>query len=139
MANQEHVNILRQGSEIWNEWLLKNPEVLPDIRGANLSGADLRGVRLSGANLSGAVLCWADLTGADLRGAVLCGTDLNRANLSGAQLAWAIGLTWTQIGSAIGDETTELPDGIQRPPEWGKQFPNLPALVPATAGAFSEG
>ena len=139
MANQEHVNVLRQGSDVWDEWLRKNPEVLPDIRGANLSGADLREVCLSGANLSGAAMCWADLSGANLRGAVLCGADLNRANLSGAQLAWAIGLTRTQIGSAIGDETTELPDGIQRPTEWNKQFSNLPTVVPAAAGALSEG
>ena len=50
-----------------------------DLRGANLSWADLRGADLSGANLR-----WANLRGADLRGA-----DLSWANLSGANLRGA--------------------------------------------------
>jgi hypothetical protein len=55
-----------------------------DLRGANLSGADLSGVDLRGANLSG-----ADLSGVDLRGANLSGADLYGANLYGADLSGA--------------------------------------------------
>ena len=51
-----------------------------NLRGADLRGAwltlNLRGVDLSGANLTGAVLTRADLTGADLSDANLTGADL---------------------------------------------------------------
>jgi len=64
MANQEQVEILKQGIEIWNQWRNNNPDVKldlsrADLSGANLSGADLSGADLSGANLSGATLARA--------------------------------------------------------------------------------
>ncbi len=68
MANSEHLRILHQGVQPWNEWRGKNPSEMPHLIGAGLSGADLIGADLSGANLSG-----ADLSGA----------HLNVANLSG--------------------------------------------------------
>jgi hypothetical protein len=60
-----------------------------DLTGANLSGANLRGADLTGANLSGANLRGADLTGANLRDADLGGADLLGANLTGANLRGA--------------------------------------------------
>jgi len=51
------------------------------LRGADLSGAYLRGADLSGAYLSGAYL-----RGADLSGAYLSGADLRGADLRGAKL-----------------------------------------------------
>ncbi|MDC5507954.1 pentapeptide repeat-containing protein [Acinetobacter baumannii] len=60
-----------------------------DLRGANLSCADLRGADLSGANLSCADLRGADLRGADLSGANLSCADLRGANLSCADLRGA--------------------------------------------------
>ncbi|MGH9751689.1 MAG: pentapeptide repeat-containing protein, partial [Blastocatellia bacterium] len=61
MANPEHLKILKQGVETWNQWRKDNPEVTPDLgeallRGTNLSKADLIGATLSKANLSGANL-----------------------------------------------------------------------------------
>ena len=64
MANEEHLKILKQGVEAWNEWREKNPQRTPDLSGANLIMADL-----SGANLNKAVLHAADLYKADLTGA----------------------------------------------------------------------
>jgi hypothetical protein len=68
----------------------------PDLRSANLRGADLCGADLRSANLRGADLCGADLLGANLcganlrsanlRGADLCGADLLGANLRSANL-----------------------------------------------------
>jgi len=55
-----------------------------DLRGANLSWANLREANLSEADLRGANLSWANLRGADLREA-----DLREANLRGANLSWA--------------------------------------------------
>ncbi len=70
-----------------------------DLREANLEGADLREANLEGANLNaadfnaadlrGAKLTQADLSGANLRGAKLTRADLSRANLSGANLSGA--------------------------------------------------
>jgi uncharacterized protein YjbI with pentapeptide repeats len=62
-----------------------------DLRGVDLSGADLilvdlRGVDLSGADLSDANLSGACLRGADLREACLDDADLSGADLSGADL-----------------------------------------------------
>ena len=56
---------------------------------ANLRGADLRGANLSGADLSGANLRYADLRGANLRYANLRGANLSGADLSGANLRYA--------------------------------------------------
>ena len=58
-----------------------------DLRGTDLSDADLRRANLSGADLRGADLKWADLTGANLSGADLRGADLKWADLKEAYLS----------------------------------------------------
>ena len=60
-----------------------------DLRGADLSNANLRGADLSDASLRGANLRGADLSDASLRGANLRGADLSNANLRGAGLSEA--------------------------------------------------
>jgi hypothetical protein len=90
----------------------------PDLRRADLAGRDLAGEQLRGADLRGAVLIGADLTGADLRRADLLGADLRGATLRGADLADSLYLTATQAGSALGDLTTVLPPGLDRPDHW---------------------
>jgi uncharacterized protein YjbI with pentapeptide repeats len=90
-----------------------------DLIGANLSGANLSGADLIEANLSRAYLIRADLSRADLIGANLSGAYLSGADLSGAylretKLSLSVNLTQAQIDSAITDELTELPDGLQR-------------------------
>jgi len=99
MANEEHLALLRQETDDWNDWRADNPEITPNLIGADLSGAHLSGVNLYGANLSGANLSGAnlngahlfgtDLYGADLYGASLIGAHLNGANLSRADLSRA--------------------------------------------------
>src|SRR5450432_513884 len=68
MANPQHVEILRQGAEAWNQWKVAN---------LLLSEADLSGANLSDADLSRANLSEADLSEA----------DLGRANLVGVSVA----------------------------------------------------
>ena len=69
------------------KWLSGAPDgVRANLRGADLSVADLCEANLRGADLSGANLCGANLYGADLYGA-----DLSEANLSGANLSGAKG------------------------------------------------
>jgi len=75
MADQEQLDILKQGVQTWNEWRLKHHDLFfPDLSGANLDGADL-----SGANLINAYLGDANLRKANLRE-----TDLSSADLRGA-------------------------------------------------------
>jgi uncharacterized protein YjbI with pentapeptide repeats len=76
VANKEHLALLKQGVEVWNQWRENNPEVRPDLSGADLVNADLSGANLVNADLSG-----ADLVNADLSGADLVNADLSRANL----------------------------------------------------------
>jgi uncharacterized protein YjbI with pentapeptide repeats len=89
MANDEHVAILKKGVDAWNAWRDENPNILPDLSAAKLSGADLKAKNLSGANLSGADLQEANLDGANLSGADLSAADLQEANLSGSNLSAA--------------------------------------------------
>ncbi len=103
MANEEHVKILKQGGEAWNKWRLENPNVKPDLREADFSGANLRRLRrgepfvyvslkkanLRGADLRGANLLGADLAEADLSRTDLIGATLRKANLGGADLTGA--------------------------------------------------
>jgi uncharacterized protein YjbI with pentapeptide repeats len=109
VANPEHLELLRQGVEVWNAWRVKDRSVFLDLveadlgkanvhganlrvanlRVANLSNANLHGANLSGANLTQAKLGKANLTGANLFNADLTGADLRGANLTGADLSQA--------------------------------------------------
>ncbi|HEU0004613.1 MAG TPA: pentapeptide repeat-containing protein [Terriglobia bacterium] len=65
MAGVEHLLLLRQSIEIWNQWRKKDPTIKPylreavprqvnlsaNLREANLRKADLSGSKLVGANL----------------------------------------------------------------------------------------
>jgi len=92
-----HIDILSQGVEVWNEWRRANPDVVPDLSGANLSR--LTNTKLAGANFSGSRLVRTDfdysyLKGCDLREAnlseALChNTTLIEANLTSAILVGA--------------------------------------------------
>jgi uncharacterized protein YjbI with pentapeptide repeats len=81
MANEEHVALLRQGVETWNAWRKENPDIEPDLSGANLFAANLINAVLPRANLRG-----TDLSGTDLRGALMYRADLREANLFAANL-----------------------------------------------------
>lgn len=67
--NDDHVKKLNEGVAAWNVWRNENPDIVPDLSGANLSGARLSGIDLSYADLRGIDLSYADLSNADLRGA----------------------------------------------------------------------
>jgi len=96
MANQEHLDILKQGVEVWNQWRKEHADIQPDLGGVDLTNANLRGADLTRANFNAANLSRADLTDAKLREATfieadlvettLIEADLYRANLSRANL-----------------------------------------------------
>ncbi len=103
-----------------------------NLEGAALPGAKLRRSRLRGANLRGASvtvvdfrsadMSEADFTRADLRESLGAGATLERANLERAELfgcrlndvnlRGAKGISGRQLGEAIFDELTSLPDGF---------------------------
>lgn len=125
MANKEHLKILKSGVKAWNLWRKKNPTVIPDLSGAELGIADLRGANLtksklqsaelgsallddavlSEANLKFASLGNAKLTRAHLDGAVLSGSLLFRAELENADLTGArlidANLTWANLRHSV--------------------------------------
>jgi hypothetical protein len=95
MSNPEHLAMLKEGVEAWNQWRKENPAITPELSGANLSGADLycadlTRANLGGVNLGGANLIEACLSGADLNKADLDCTDLNGADLYKADLRTAV-------------------------------------------------
>ena len=129
MANPEHLEVLKQGVEPWNQWRQEHPDVLPDLSdallqqaklsGANLSRADLRRAdlreadlsqaNLNAARLKRAILYRADLSGAELTEASvskanLIGANLHQANLSEADLSGAL-LSWATLKAANLDGT----------------------------------
>jgi TIR domain/Pentapeptide repeats (8 copies) len=86
MANEEHLRILRHGSDNWNKWRAGNPTIKPDLADAHLSGATLVGFDLFLTDLSGAFLRGANLSDSDLSYASLVEADLDHANFRGANL-----------------------------------------------------
>jgi hypothetical protein len=86
MANDEHLKILEEGVETWNAWRTEFPDTRPRLDGANLIKANLKGANLSRAEMWFAKLRGADLENANLSWALLMGTDLSGANLKNAIL-----------------------------------------------------
>lgn len=103
MANKEHLEQLKNGALLWNQWREDHPEVQPDLSGLSLSRTfydideqdpdkiDLQGINLTKTNLQGATFTDIDLRSSklmasNLEGASLSNVDLQSANLEDANL-----------------------------------------------------
>ncbi|EIN9139573.1 pentapeptide repeat-containing protein [Listeria monocytogenes] len=84
--NQAELDVVIEKHE---KWLRDGYGERANLRGVNLSYADLSCANLRGANLRGANLSYADLSCANLRVANLSYADLSCANLRGANLSGA--------------------------------------------------
>ncbi len=104
MANQEQLDILKQGVEVWNAWRRDNDPLEIDFRESDLSGVDLSEADLGGADFSranlneagfqrakfwGATFFKSDLSETDLGNADFSGADLREANLQAAYICGA--------------------------------------------------
>ena len=94
VANYEHVDILKQGFLVWNNWRKENPDIIPNLENIMLRGVNLVGNYLENTNLKG-----ADLQDANLNGGLLRGVNFNQANLNGTNLTNA-DLTDVNLGNA---------------------------------------
>ena len=159
MANEEQLNIIKQGVEKWNQWREQHIDIKPDLSEADLRETNLQKANLGHANLSKARLQFSNLTGANLKetclkkakfqesnlqsanlqnanlsGAGMLEVNLqyadlenanlesvqfnedvlfNQTNLKGANLQGTTGLSSSQIGLAITDKTTRLPEYLE--------------------------
>lgn len=123
MANPEHVEILKGGIQSISDWRKAHPATQLDLRGAQLSGIDLRGQKPDWDSSSTLVFSriqsskrslprrlievlpeWngANLALADLRNATLTNSDMSFANLLGAKLAGA-DCRWAVLNGAFLD------------------------------------
>ena len=100
MADQEQLNLLRQSVEVWNQWREENPDIMPDLFGANLNNSNIAKVNFSRTYLVEASLKVANLSGANLSIATLVGTNLSGATLVDCSIygisAWGIQLDGTR-------------------------------------------
>ena len=86
MANQNHLDTLKQGVGIWNRWRQEHWGMRIDLSSADLCYTDLSNAKLRYADLSNATLTDACLSNADLRSCSLIGANLIDASLDGVDL-----------------------------------------------------
>lgn len=107
MAIQQHVDLLKEGVGVWNQWRRENPDRIPDLSGIdimpeqvpqgpggrilrqNYSNINFKGVDLTGASFFMAIFSNAHFDGAkmekiSLADCYLGGVYFNNANLTGA-------------------------------------------------------
>ena len=95
-AEERHVDALKGGVEVWNQWRTDHLDETPQLEGEALAGLDLRGFNLQGLNFGKA----------DLRETRLDNADLQDADLSEVESLQAIQLAGTDLSRA------ELPEDI---------------------------
>ena len=88
MINFKHLEILKQGTNVWNKWRHTkfNKFKYIDLSGTDLSGIDFTKIYLTMAYLKATKFKRAILIKADLRGSNLSKADFSEANLDGADL-----------------------------------------------------
>ena len=79
MANPEHLAMLKEGKERWNEWRKLNNIFAVDLCDSELNEADLSGFKLYRADFSGAKLFKSNFSEASLMGAIFLNSDLRNA------------------------------------------------------------
>lgn len=99
MANQEHLDILMQGVDVWNKWRRENWEIRPNLERVSLENMNLRNANFQKTYFRGANLSWSDFTDVNF-----CGAILEEVNFYGANLA-SIDLRATTLKNVIFEKT----------------------------------
>ncbi len=76
-AEERHVDVLRRGAEVWNQWRTDHPDETPQLEDEALAGLDLRGANLQGLNFGKADLRETRLDNTNLRDADLSEVEAN--------------------------------------------------------------
>ena len=94
--NQDHLALLKPIGAVatWNAWRYENPDVRPDLSGAELNDCNFRDIDfrlalMEGADVQFSVMSRASLRGADLDDADMRHVRLDSADLQGARLVSA--------------------------------------------------
>jgi len=82
MANQEQLEILKQGVKSWNMWRKQHPDIRIDLREAQFHSMDLCAIDLHKADLRGTSFVGSELINANFYHAILEGADLSETELS---------------------------------------------------------
>ncbi len=117
MPNHDHLKILKQGVDVWNQWWSDRWATFPkedgrvsskyidfDLSETDLSNMDFENINLRFTNLSNSDLSDSDLSYADIFSAKLSKANLTRAtlvnsNLRGSDLSYA-NLSYAHLGGA---------------------------------------
>jgi hypothetical protein len=143
MANQEQLEILKAGVEVWNKWrsqkdvidfkgtkpslddfnrwISQNEKLVIDFSEANLSGINLRDANFFQANLRMANLDRSDLRNSSFWDADLRGASLVNANLFGATLLRANLFGADLRGADLGNTNLMLAD-LREANLWGAKL-----------------
>ena len=87
MANPEHVEILKQGVDVWNKWREENRDVRPDLKEADLRKNAIKGTKLDNPDVNGTYLEKINFSNTNLTQAKLNDADLHLANMQNAYLS----------------------------------------------------
>ncbi|MDJ0846473.1 MAG: pentapeptide repeat-containing protein, partial [Crocosphaera sp.] len=66
MVNKKHLEILKEGVDVWNYWRFNHPDIEPDLSGVSFKGLDLANINLSQTDIRSANFIKTNLQGANL-------------------------------------------------------------------------
>ena len=119
MANHEHLDRLFDSDfgDHWNKWRRENPEIVPDLSGADLSGRFLHDTNLTRADLRRVDLSRSHLYHADLSGATAHGLIAKEAKFFDCNLDRN---TFVDALSIVSDVAVRSSDYLDRKAEPAK-------------------
>jgi len=107
MANQNHLQVVLQGTDAIARWVDMHPDEPMDLTGAALRGADFRGAQFLGTDFSKCILHSSNFTSASARGAIFNEALARQAVFENADLSWGSFVAADLAGSQFGGAKVE--------------------------------
>lgn len=82
MANRNHLEILRQGVAVWNDWRKSNPKVKPDLSDLDLSGINFSGADFTDTKFAQTIFKKATLNHVNFSRSIFVKTDFSGASIA---------------------------------------------------------